>query len=125
MKLLKDWNKFEKFLLISSIILVALVGIVFKSEILTTLCSIVGIITALLLAKGKNLGQIFGLLIVVLYSIVSFKNKYYGEVIIYLFTMLPMYIIGIISWLKNQNKETNTVEVNTIKTKKWIIIFQK
>jgi len=125
MKLLKDWNKFEKFLLISSIILVALVGIVFKSEILTTLCSIVGIITALLLAKGKNLGQIFGLLIVVLYSIVSFKNKYYGEVIIYLFTMLPMYIIGIISWLKHQNKETNTVEVNTIKTKKWIIIFQK
>lgn len=35
--------------------------------------------------------------------------------------MLPMYIIGIISWLKHQNKETNSVEVNTIKTKEWII----
>lgn len=118
----KDWTKFEKILLFTSVILVALVGVIFKSDILTPTCSIVGIITALLLAKGKNLGQIFGLLIVVLYSIVSFKNKYYGEVIIYLFIMLPMYIIGIISWLKHQNKETNTVEVNSIKIKEWIIV---
>lgn len=121
-KLFKDWTKFEKVLLIGSIILVLLVGIIFKSEILTTICSIVGITTALLLAKGKNLGQVFGLLIVVLYSIVSFKNKYYGEVIIYLCVMLPMYIIGIISWLRHQNKETNSVEVNTIKVKEWILV---
>lgn len=121
-KLFKDWTKFEKILLIGSIILVLLVGVIFKSEILTTICSIVGITTALLLAKGKNLGQVFGLLIVVLYSIVSFKNKYYGEVIIYLCVMLPMYIIGIISWLRHQNKETNSVEVNTIKVKEWILV---
>lgn len=118
----KDWNKFEKILLFTSIILVLLVGITFKSEVLTTICSIVGIITALLLAKGKNLGQILGLLIVALYSIVSFENKYYGEVIIYLCIMLPMYIIGIISWLKHQNKETNSVEVNSIKAKEWIAV---
>ena len=122
MKILKDWTKFEKVLLFTSIILVGFVGIIFKAEILTTICSIVGIITALLLAKGKNQGQIFGLLIVALYSVVSFKNKYYGEVIIYLCIMLPMYIIGIISWLKHQNKETNSVEVNTIKIKEWIIV---
>ena len=108
--------------MLSSIILVALVGIIFKSEILTTICSTTGIITALFLTEGKNLGQVFGILIVILYSIASYKNRYYGEVIIYLFIMLPMYIIGIISWLKHQNKETNSVEVNTIKTKEWIIV---
>ncbi len=120
--MLKEWTKFEKILLFGSIILVTLVGIIFKSDILTTLCSIVGIITALLLAKGKNLGQIFGVLIVILYSIVSFKNGFYGEVIIYIFVMLPMYIMGIISWITHQNKKTNTVEVNKIKRKEWIII---
>jgi len=123
LKSLKDWTKLEKILLFGSIILVSLVGIIFKSDLLTTLCSIVGIITALLLAKGKNLGQIFGLLIVALYSIVSFKNGYYGEVIIYLCIMLPMYIIGIVSWIRHQNKDTNTVEVNKIKIKEWIIVF--
>ena len=122
MKLLKDWTKFEKILLYGSIFLVTLVGIIFKSDLLTTTCSIVGITTALLLAKGKNLGQIFGLLIVALYSIVSFRNGFYGEVIIYLFIMLPMYIMGIISWVKHQSKETNTVEVNEIKKKEWIIV---
>ena len=122
-KIFKDWTKLEKLLLFGSIVLVGLVGIIFKSDFLTTICSIVGIITALLLAKGKNLGQIFGLLIVILYSIVSFRNGYYGEVIIYLLIMLPMYIIGIVSWVRHQNKDTNTVEVNKIKFKEWIIVL--
>ena len=52
-KYFSDWTKLEKTLLFGSIILVSLVGIIFKSDFLTTICSIVGIITALLLAKGK------------------------------------------------------------------------
>ena len=66
MKLFKDWTNFEKLLLSGSIILVSIVGICFKSDLLTISCSIVGIITALLLAKGKNSGQILGLLITIL-----------------------------------------------------------
>ena len=122
MKLFKDWTNFEKILLFGSIIIVSIVGVCFKSDLLTISCSIVGIITALLLAKGKNLGQVFGLLITVLYSIVSFKNKYYGEVLIYTLLMLPMYIIGIITWIKHKNKKTNSVEINSIKRKEWIIV---
>lgn len=120
--MLKDWTKIEKILLFVSIILVSTIGIIFKSDILTTTCSIVGIITALLLAKGKNLGQVFGIIITILYSIVSFKNRFYGEVMIYIFLMFPMYIIGIISWIKHQNKNTNSVEVNKISNKEWIFI---
>ena len=78
--------------------------------------------TALLLAKGKNLGQVFGIVITILYSIVSFNNKFYGEVIIYLFMMFPMYIIGIISWFRHKNKETDSFEVNKISKKEWIIV---
>ena len=74
------------------------------------------------MAKGKNLGQIFGLIITILYSIVSFRNKFYGEVMIYLIIMLPMYIIGIFSWIKHRNKETDSVEVNRISKKEWIIV---
>ena len=122
MNLLKDWTKFEKILLIGSILVVGTVGILFNSDLLTIVCSIVGIITALLLAKGKNLGQVFGLLITVLYSVVSFKSRYFGEVLIYLCLMFPMYIIGIVTWINNKNKETNSVEINTIKKKEWLIV---
>ena len=120
-KIFKDWTIFEKSLLCFSVVIVSLVGILTKSSFLPTITSIVGIITALLLAKGKNLGQTFGILIVILYSTLSFKNRFYGEVIVYVCLMLPMYIMGTISWIRHQNKKTNTVDVNTIKVKEWII----
>lgn len=120
--MLKDWNKLEKSLLFGSIIIISMIAIIFNSDLLTTISSITGIITALLLAKGKNLGQVFGILITILYSIVSFKNRFYGEVIIYIFLMLPMYLIGIVSWIKYHNKETNTVQINKINNKEWLLI---
>ena len=122
MKLLKDWTKIEKYLLLLSIILVSLVGIIFEAKLTTTISSIVGIVTALLLAKGKNLGQVFGVISAFLYSFVSFKSKFYGEVIIYMCIKLPMYIIGILTWIKHQSKKTNTIQINNIKLKEWIIV---
>ena len=120
--MLKDWNKLEKVLLFGSIVLVGLVAVVFKSDMLSTFCSILCIITALLVAKGKNLGQVFGVIITVVYSIVSFRNGFYGEIIIYVFMMLPMYIIGIVSWTRHRDKKTNTVEVNAIGKKEWLLV---
>ena len=121
-KLFKDWSVFEIILLTTSPLIVLLVGIIFKSNVLTIITSIVGIICALLLAKGLALGQFFGIAIVILYSIVSYKNGFYGEMLIYLIIMLPMYIWGIIEWLKHKNGETKSVEVNSIKWKEWLIV---
>lgn len=95
LKILKEWTLFEKFLLIGSISIITIVFLIFKTDLITTITSLAGIVTALLLAKGKVAGQFFGLAIVVLYSFVSFQNKYYGEMFIYMFIMLPLYIVGI------------------------------
>ena len=118
----KNWTLFEIILLTVSPLIVLTVGIIFKSDALTIITSIVGIICALLLAKGLVLGQFFGIAIVVLYSIVSYKNRYYGEMLIYLAIMFPMYIWGIIEWLKHKNGETKSVEVNSIKWKEWLLV---
>ena len=118
----KNWTLFEILLLTVSPLIVLTVGIIFKSDALTIITSIVGIICALLLAKGLVLGQFFGIAIVVLYSMVSYKNRYYGEMLIYLAIMLPMYIWGIIEWLKHKNGETKSVEVNSIKWKEWLLV---
>ncbi len=121
-KLFKDWSMLELILLFGGIVITFLMAIIFKSDLLTPIASIIGIITALLLAKGKVIGQFFGLAVVVLYSIVSFKQAYYGEVIIYVAIMLPLYIFGIISWLKNRNHEKKVIIVNEIKWKEWLIL---
>ena len=36
--------------------------------------------------------------------------------------MLPMFIMGTISWIRNQNKDTNSVNINKINNKEWYLI---
>lgn len=121
-KVFKDWSLFEGLLLFASVLSTIIVGVIFKSNFLTVLTSIVGVICALLLAKGLILGQFFGIAIVVLYSLVSYNNGFYGEMIIYIGIMLPMYIWSIFEWIKHKSNKTNSVEVNQISNREWIII---
>ena len=58
--MLKEWTKLEKTLLYGSCIIVLTVGVISKSDILTTSCSIIDIIAMLLIAKGKNIWQLLG-----------------------------------------------------------------
>lgn len=118
----KEWTKFEVMMFISSIVIVIVAGILCTSNWLTIICSITGIMCALTQAKGKLISQFIGIILVVLYSILSFQNKYYGEVLIYIFIMLPLFISGIVSWFKNMNKETKTVKENNITRKEWTIL---
>ena len=75
----------------------------------------------MLIAKGNYLGQIIGIVVTILYSYISYKNRYYGEIIINIGIVLPLYILGIISWIKHENKETKTVKINQIRFKEWLI----
>lgn len=120
--MLKDWTRFEKIMLFLSIFIVLLVGIIFKSDVLTIICSLAGVTTTMLCAKGKSLGQVAGLIVTITYIFVAYRNRYFGEVLIYVFLMLPMFIAGIISWYRHENKKTNSVDVNEICKKEWIII---
>ena len=121
-KLFSDWTKFEIALLLFSLLIVISSGILCNSRLLTIICSITGIVFALTQAKGKVISQFIGLILVLLYSILSFQNKYYGEVLIYIFIMLPLFIFGIVSWIRNVNHETNTVEKNDLTKKEWFIL---
>lgn len=122
MKLFKDWSKFELILLLGGMITLIVSGILCNSTLLTIICSITGIMCALTQAKGKVISQFIGLILVVIYSIISYQNKYYGEVLIYIFIMLPLFISGIISWLKNINNDTNIVKENELSKREWIIL---
>lgn len=118
----KQYNKFEIIWMLTSIISIILSGIVFKSEIATMASSCAAVITAILQAKGKIESQFFSIIVCLLYSYISYKNKYYGEVIFYLLVMFPMSIVGIISWITHKSKKTDTVEVNKINLKEWVLL---
>jgi len=121
-KLFKDWNQFEISLLLLSIVAIMFSSIICKSEILTILASLVGVTCSLLQAKGKVVSQFIGILEVILYSILSYQNHYYGEVMIDVLVVFPMYVYGVFSCITHRNEETDTVESNEISKKEWGIL---
>lgn len=111
------------FLLVLSVILILGVGFLLKCDFLTTVVAFIGFFSALNQAKGKVLGQVVGVFVSIFYSILSYRNKYYGEVIIYLFMILPLYIAGIYTWLKNSDKNTNTVKKSELTKNEWGVLL--
>lgn len=118
----KNWSKFEIILVLTSIISIIMCGIIFKSWIMAVVSSISNILTSMLQAKGRIESQFFSVLDCILYSYVSYTSQYYGEVIFSIFVIFPMAIWGIISWITHKSKKTDTVEVNKIKLKEWVIL---
>lgn len=118
-KYFKSWNKFEIALFLLSLIFIVGLGFYLHCELLSIIVAFLGFFSALNQAKGFVLGQVTGVIMAILYSIMSYNNQYYGEVIIYLLVILPLYISGIYTWLKNKDKKSSKVKQNKIKKKEW------
>ena len=108
-KYFEDWNKFEKSFLICGLLTSIISSIIFNGTVIDTLYTSLYLITALLMSKGKVECYFVGFVSVFFYGIVSYNQGYYGELIITAFLTFPIMIIGIISWLRHQDKEEDTV----------------
>ncbi len=122
-KLFKDWTLYEKSLYFFSVILIFSTGIYFNSSIITMLAASTGITCSLLQAKGKVSSQFVGLFSVSFYSILSYNHKLYGEMLVYILVMLPLFVTGILSWLNNKDKETKLVKPHELTKRDWIILI--
>ncbi len=120
-KYFSDWNKFELSFLILGLLVSILSSIIFKGTIIDTLYTSSYLITALLMAKGKVECYFVGFVGVFFYGIVSFNQGYYGELLITIFLTLPIMVIGIISWLRHQDKEEDVVMISSLPRKEIII----
>lgn len=110
----KDWTKFELTFLICGLTVSILSSIIFNGNIIDTLYTSLYLITALLMSKGKVECYFVGFISVFFYGIVSFNQGYYGELIITAFLTFPIMIIGIVSWLRHQDKEDDVVIINLL-----------
>lgn len=119
----KDWTKFELSFLTIGLSLAILFAIIFKGTIIDMCYTILYFTTALLMSKGKVESYFVGFIGVFFYAIVSFNQCYYGELLITIFLTFPIMIIGIISWIRNQDKEDNTVIINTLSKKEIVIVL--
>lgn len=95
---------------------------VFKSNLIVLFNSIFGILTVFFLAKGKVIGNVLGIVQCILYVIVSYFNKFYGEIILCCFITIPLYVVTIITWLKNLSNKDKVVQVNkSLSSTEWVV----
>ena len=66
--------------------------------------SIIGVTSLIFNAKGNPFGQLLMVIFSILYGIISYTFRYYGEMITYLGMTAPMAVFALISWLRNPFK---------------------
>lgn len=118
----KGWNLFEKLFLILGTLAAVLVTFIFKGTLVDLGYALLYFWTALLLAKGKYSCYIIGIVSTFFYAYVSYSNTYYGEMIIAMCCTLPLMIVGLVNWLKHQDKE-NIVIIKEITKKELILVL--
>ena len=119
------FSKLEIILWSSSVFMIVISFCIFDREnFLTLLASLVGVTSLIFNAKGNPFGQLLMVLFSLLYGVISFGFKYYGEMVTYLGMTMPMAVFALISWLKNPYKENKSeVKVNTISKKETVLMW--
>ena len=110
------FSRNEKLLWGISVILIVISFCMFDREnYLTLVASLIGVTSLIFNAKGNSVGQLLMVIFSLLYGIISFSFRYYGEMITYLGMKMPMAVFALIAWLKNPyNGNKAEVKVNQI-----------
>lgn len=99
---LKEFTKFEAGLwAVSSICIIVLFIVNPHRDVLTLVASLVGVTALIYVAKGDVKGQLLTILFSLIYAVISYKFRYYGEMITYLGMTAPIALLSTISWLRN------------------------
>ena len=121
MKTWKGYNILDLILILTGIIVVTITGILFGSPWYIIVSTLLGLLCVFTQAKGKISTHFIGIIHFCFYIFISYTQKYYGEAILYLSIMLPMYIYGVIHWLANRDKKENVVIVKSnLSKKEWL-----
>lgn len=84
-------------------------------DVLTLVAALIGVTSLIFAAKGNVWAQILMVIFSILYGIISFRFRYWGEMITYLGMTMPMSVWSTITWLKNPSKENgNEVEIQKL-----------
>ncbi len=122
---IRNLSKFEFLLWFCSVMTVTLSFIVGRNpDVLTLIASLIGVSALIFVAKGDVLGQILTVVFSVLYAFISFRMKYYGEMITYMGMTGPIALMSIVSWLKHPyEKGKYEVRVARMNKKQFCIVM--
>ena len=107
---LKGWKLWEVLWLITACGIILGLSIYWKDTPMGIISATTGVACVVCTGKGKLSAYPLGAVNVLLYAIISWKAKYYGEVMLNLLYYFPMEFYGLYVWKKHMNAQTHEVE---------------
>ena len=112
---IKDLTKKEWRLWLGSLLIVIVSNILSGSvDLLTLIAACVGITSLIFAAKGNVWAQILMIVFSILYGVISWRFRYWGEMITYLGMTMPMAIWSTITWLRNPAENGKEVAIQKL-----------
>ena len=120
---LTGWKKWEVLWLLSTTAIILGLSIYWKDSIIGIGAALTGVWCVILTGKGKLSCFWFGMVNTILYAIVAWQAKYWGEVMLNLIYYLPTNFIGLYMWSKNMDNSTDEVIKKRLSLKGSIIAY--
>lgn len=122
---IKDFDKKDWILWIGSLVIV-LVSNIFSPQfnILIMIAALIGVTSLIFAAKGNGWAQVLIVIFSILYGIISFRYRYWGEMITYLGMTMPMGVWSAIVWFTHPSEaKSNQVKISLMNRKKWVLLY--
>lgn len=111
-KSIENLNLFEKCLWsVSALIILAAYILSGAADAMSFAASLIGVTALIFIAKGDVLGQILTVVFSVFYAVISYKYRYFSEMITYIGMTAPIAVMSVVTWLKNPYAE-NQVKIS-------------
>lgn len=93
-------------------------------DVLTLAATWVGITSLIFAAKGNVWAQFLMVAFSILYGIISFRFRYWGEMITYLGMTLPMAVCSAVTWLRNPSAGSKSeVAIRKLEKKHFLFLL--
>lgn len=112
----------EKLLWVLSLAVIFLSSAVFPDpDWMSVVTSLVGATALIFVGKGDPIGQFICIIFSIMYALVSWHLRYFGEMITYMCMSAPASFCALIAWLKNPYTKRE-VKVSGMTAKKWVLL---
>ncbi len=124
MKTWKGYSVLDLVLLLLGVCSVVVVSFFIGFKWYVLIQSLLFIFMVFTQAKGKIITLFIGIVTFLFYIIISYSQKLYGEAMVYAIFLLPLYIYGVIHWLKHKDLN-NVVRVRgNLTGKEWTLMIE-
>jgi nicotinamide mononucleotide transporter len=122
---MKEWrgyNYVDLVLLLFGVITIIVVSIFTMPNWYLIVNAVLACLCVFTQAKGKVVTQFIGLTWSGFYLYIAITQSLWGEVILNLGVVVPMYVYGIINWMRNKQNNDNVVKVADLSKKELMLV---